>query len=135
MTILFFLLLFSIATVCLSFRFKLKMRITISKLNGSFFPIADNFPSLLDFVPMRIKNVPVREIQTRKNANKALYLFYFSMAFCFILSAAVWKVIPIDKPNPTIKNNYYDSTKPLCDSEKAQITDSFNKDLQRPVMP
>jgi hypothetical protein len=37
--------------------------------------------------------------------------------------------------NPQVKGNYYDTLKPLNDSEKTQLMDSFRNDLKKPNRP
>ena len=135
MTFLFILFALFIGATCYSFQYKVKMRIKISKENGTFSPIIGNFFYLTDVLPMRLNNVPTEEIEKRKKANRAIYIFYFSIVACFGLIFFVQNVLHINNLNPPTKNNYYDSTtKPLTDSEKVQLNDSFKKELQKSVL-
>jgi hypothetical protein len=83
-----------------------------------------------DFWPMRTKYVPADEIENRKKANTALKVFYVSLITGFIITF-IMKNSKSFNESPKLNYNTYNTAKQLTDSEKAQILDSFKKDLKR----
>lgn len=124
-----------IGTAGISFHYKVKMRQKIVRENETFLTFISKFISPADVLPMRIRNVPDEEIANRKRANTAIYIFYGSLVALFILTFFIQNVSHTDNLYPQTKIDYYDSTKPLTDSEKVQLNDSFRKELQKPVLP
>ena len=110
------------------------MRIHITDPEKKKFYLIRNMPLLTDLWPMRIRYMPTSEIKDRKKANNALKIFYLSLITTFTLAPLV-KFSNSTDTRYHVNYNSYDSTKPITDSEKAQILDSFKKDLQRTKNP
>ncbi len=130
MRIIFILLIISIISAVMSLRYKIKLRIKITDPHKNNFFLIRNMPWLTDLCPMRIKYVPADELENRKKANTALKIFYLSLITGFTLTSFIENSKSVKTYNPRLTYNSYDSTKPMTDSEKAQVLDSFKKDLQ-----
>jgi len=74
------------AAAAFFYKIHLQIRILNPGKKGSLVDFAFRLPTILDWLPMRIKYKPPEEIELRKRANKALAIFYICIICILLLS-------------------------------------------------